>query len=226
MGSKVIGFRCPDDLAQEFAQFCEGADKTTGEVLRKLVDDMLYPGSGQGRLRERLEANRKAAPLADLEQLYGVEATKWIAEQVNTKIKEQLKEQLGDLVDEHLQLVQIDRGLTEADREHYDDALASLRSDLANLKIGVNVLVQTVNNNVEVCNEHFVKVARLFQFLAAHIHDGDGAVAVSPEKLLKAEVELADKRLGKIEGQPSIIKGKTGRPGYRYLEYINLSVKE
>lgn len=222
MGSKVIGFRCPDDLAQEFEQFCEGADKTTGEVLRKLVDDMLYPGSSQGRLQERLEANRKAAPLADLEQLYGVEATKWIAEQVNTKIKEQL----GDLVDEHLQLVQIDRGLTESDREHYDGALASLRSDLANLKIGVNVLVQTVNNNVEVCNEHFVKVARLFQFLAAHIHDGDGAVAVSHEKLLKAEVELADKRLGKIEGQPSIIKGKTDRPGYRYLEYIDLSVKE
>ena len=55
MGSKVIGFRVSDDLALEFKQFCEGAGKTTGEVLRKLVDDMLYPKSGRERIEERRE---------------------------------------------------------------------------------------------------------------------------------------------------------------------------
>ena len=206
MGSKVIGFRVPDDLAVEFEQFCEGAGKTTGEVLRKLVDDMLYPESGRKRLEERGE---------DLE---GMLAPIQLA-------LDTLAQQLKGF-DERLELVQVNRGLTEADKEHYDGALVELESRLAKLKEGVNKLVQTVNNNGEVCNDHFVKVARLFQFLAAHIHDGDGVVVVSPEILLKAEVELANKRLGKIEGQPTIIRGRTSAKGYRYLENIGLSVRK
>ncbi len=71
-----------------------------------------------------------------------------------------------------------------------------------------------------------MKVARLFQFLVAHIHDGDGVVAVSPENLLKAEVELANKHLGKIEGQPATIRGQVSTKGYRYLEYVDRSVRE
>jgi len=71
-----------------------------------------------------------------------------------------------------------------------------------------------------------VKVARLFQFLAAHIHDGDGLVAVSPENLFKAEVELANKRLGKIEGQPDIIHGQISAKGYRYLDHLDLSIRK
>ena len=62
--------------------------------------------------------------------------------------------------------------------------------------------------------------------IAAHIHDGDGVVAVSPENLLKAEVELANKRVGKIEGQPATIRGQASAKGYRYLEYVGLSVRE
>jgi len=207
MASKVIGFRVPEDLAKLFEQFCEAAGKTSGEVLRNLVDDLIYP---------------PGAELDSPERLYGVGATEQIAELVNT----QIKEQIGGLVDEHLKLVQIDRGLTEAEKEHYDGALTELESGLANLKVGVNKMVQTVNSNVEVCNEEFVKVARLFQFLAAHIHDGDGAVVVSPKELLAAEVKLADKRAGKIEGQPLTIQGKTALPGYKHLEHLNLSVRK
>ena len=206
MGSKVIGFRVPDDLAVEFEQFCEGAGKTTGEVLRKLVDDMLYPESGRKRLEERGE---------DLE---GMLAPIQLA-------LDTLARQLKGF-DERLELVQVDRGLTEAAKEHYDGALIELESRLAKLKEGVKEIVRTVNSNGEVCNDHFVKVARLFQFLAAHIHDGDGVVAVSPENLLKAEVELANKRLGKIEGQPAIFQGRASAKGYRYLEYVGLSVRE
>ncbi len=206
MGSKVIGFRVPNDLAVEFEQFCKGAGKTTGEVLRKLVDDMLYPESRRKRLEERGE---------DLE---GMLAPIQLA-------LDTLAQQLKGF-DERLELVQVDRGLTEADKEHYDGALIEMESRLAKLKEGVNNIVQIVSISSEVCNDHFVKVARLFQFLAAHIHDGDGVVAVSPENLLKAEVELANKRLGKIEGQPATIHGQASAKGYRYLEHLGLSIRE
>ena len=128
----MIGFRCPDDLAEGFEQYCGEAGKTSGEVLRKLVDDLLYPGSG----RERLKARQGVATLADLERLYGVNATQWVADQVNA----QIKEQLGHLVDEKLELVQIDRGLTEAEKRHYDASLASLERNLAKLKVSVDSL--------------------------------------------------------------------------------------
>ena len=206
MGSKVIGFRVPDDLAVEFEQFCERAGKTTGEVLRKLVDDMLYPESGRKRLKQRGE---------DLEGMI-------------TPIQlalDTLAQQLKGF-DERLELVQVDRRLTEADKEHYDGALIKLESRLAKLEEGVKRIVKTVNIHGEVCNDHFVKVARLFQFLAVHIHDGDGVAAVSSEDLLKAEVELANKRLGKIEGQPNVIRGKTSAKGYRYLDLLDLSIRE
>jgi len=167
MGSKVIGFRVPDDLAEGLERASDERGQTVGEFLRKLVDDFLYPGSGRDRLEERgkVEAH---------EDLSGVMIR-----------LDALAQQLKGF-DERLELVQVDRGLTEADKEHYDGALVELESGLAKLKGGVNKLVQTVNNNVAVCNDHFVKVGRLFQFLAAHIHDGDGAVVVSPKELLEA----------------------------------------
>lgn len=118
MASKVIGFRCPVDLAELFEQYCEAADKTTGEVLRKLVDDLIYP---------------PGAELDSPERLYGVSGTEQLVELVNAQVKEQLKEQLGDLVDEHLELVQIDQGLTEAEKRHYDSSLVRLGRELADL---------------------------------------------------------------------------------------------
>lgn len=210
-GSKVISFRLPVDLAEGFEKFCEEAAVTSGEILRKLVDDTVYPGA------------ELAAPAE--KQLYGVEATAQIVEIVNRQIKSQLDEQLGSMVDAHLELVQIDRGLTEAEKKHYDSSLAELDSRLVDLKVGINKLVQVVNDNVGVCNEEFVKVARLFQFLESHTHDDHGAVAVSDKKLLDAEVKLADKRSGKME-LPKIIHGKTDKPGYIYYDYLNISMRE
>ena len=115
-GSKVIACRLPADLAGEFEQYCEGAGVTSGEVLKKLVDDLLYPDKAQ---------------LDSSKQFYGVEATERIVELVNAQVKEQLEEQLGPAVDEHLELVQVDRALTEAEKEHYDETLASHGRELA-----------------------------------------------------------------------------------------------
>lgn len=120
-GSKVISFRLPADLAGEFERYCQEAVETSGEVLRRLVDEMLYPGSD------------REAELDSPEQIYGVKATAWIADQVNIQIKAQLVDQLGDLVDEHLELVQVDQALTEAEKEHYNGTLASHGRELADL---------------------------------------------------------------------------------------------
>jgi len=43
MGTKVIGVRVPDDLAGEFERYCDDSGQTIGQVLRKAIDDILYP---------------------------------------------------------------------------------------------------------------------------------------------------------------------------------------
>jgi len=205
MGSKVIGFRVPYDLAEEFKHACEERGQTTSEVLRQLVDDMLYPN------REEAALSTDESVLGRLDVLEGV--------------YEVLGKQLKDF-DERLELVQVNRGLTETDREHYDKSLADLSGELANLKSGVNKLVHTVNNNVEVCNESFKRVSRLFQFLDAHQHDSDGMISVSPKELLEAEVQLANKRVGELPDTDQVKPGRFAKPGWKFLEYLDLSVRE
>ena len=43
MGSRVVGFRVPDDLAEELEKVSSERGQSTSEFLRKLVDDALYP---------------------------------------------------------------------------------------------------------------------------------------------------------------------------------------
>jgi len=223
MGSKVVGFRCPNDLAEEFEQFCERAGKTTGEVLRKLVDDLIYPGSGRERLKERQEA----ASLAYPEQSYSVSTTEWIAEQVNT----QIKEQLGDLINDSLELVQIDRGMTEAEKEQLNELVGKM--DLLTQRI--DKTIEQDNRNIQMVNENSrewsEKVYLLFQALDKHTHSkltGGATMDSEAAKLIDAEVREADKHRGELpkSEEPNIIKGKTDKPGYKYLEHLNLSVKE
>lgn len=126
-GSKVIGFRVPADLAVEFEQYCKGAEVTSGEVLRKFVDDLLYPDR---------------AELDSPEHLYGVKGTEALVDLVNA----QIKAQVGNMVDERLELIQIDQGLADAEtREHYDEALAALRGGLAELRKGLAKLTAEVD---------------------------------------------------------------------------------
>jgi len=205
MGSKVIGFRVPDDLAEEFKHACEERGQTTGEVLRQLVDDMLYPN------REEAALSTDESVLGRLDVLEGV--------------YEVLGKQFKDF-DERLELAQVSRELTETDREHYDKSLADLSGELANLKSGANKLVRTVNNNGEVCNDHFVKVARLFQFLDAHQHNSDGMIRVSPNELLEAEVQLANKRVGELPDTDKVKSGRFAKPGWKFLEYLDMSIRE
>lgn len=43
MGSKIITFRVPDDLYEEFGSKCEEEGHNPSEKLRQFVDDYLYP---------------------------------------------------------------------------------------------------------------------------------------------------------------------------------------
>ena len=122
-----------------------------------------------------------------------------------------------------LESVKADRGLTKVDKEHYGTALVKLESRLTKLHEGTNNIVHTTNKNVKACNNQFIKVARLFQLLAVHIHNDYGVAIVSSEDLLKAEVELTNKRLREIEEQPDIIHGQITAKGYRHLENVDLS---
>jgi len=45
MASKVIGFRVPEDVAEELEKVSEQRGLTVAEFLRSLVDETLYPGT-------------------------------------------------------------------------------------------------------------------------------------------------------------------------------------
>ncbi len=210
MGSKVIGFRVPDDLAEEFKHACEQRGQTTGEVLRQLVDDMLYPN------REEAALSTDESVLGRLDLLEGV--------------YEVLGKQLKDL-DERLELSEVDRGLTEAEKEHLDE----LVSKMGLLTQRIDKIVEQENRNTRRVNENFLgwgnKVCLLFQALDKHTHSkltGGATMESEAAKLIDAEVRVADKHRGKLPGpeEPSIIQGKTAKPGYRYFEHLNLSVRE
>ena len=199
-------------------QFKHGIHPSAKSPPRKL--DLLV---SESKLEQLLDARfafftDRLDALNSQERLDGVSATEQMIEKINAQIVEQLHD-----FDERLELVQIDQGLTEADKE----SLASLESEFANLKTGVNKLVQTINNNVEMVNTKFRvwgdKVSRLFQLIDSHSHYENGTLKI-PE-LLDAEVALADKRVGDLPGD-DIRPGKVGKKGWKYLEILNLSIKE
>jgi len=58
MGSKTIGLRLPDDLAQELEKVSVEKGQTTSEFVRQLIDDALYPAKteAKGELGDDVEA--------------------------------------------------------------------------------------------------------------------------------------------------------------------------
>jgi len=213
-------------------QFKHGVRSSAQLPLQK-QDLLISESKLEQLLDERLGAiSEQVAELASPEQLYGVKATELIAEQVNTQIKAQLAEQLGDLVDEHLELVQIDRGLTEAEKEY----MAELGDKVDLLTQRIDKVVEQDNKNVKMVNDNCRdwgdKVHLLFQALDKHRHNsitGNATLDSRAAKLVDAEVVEADQQRGELLGaeeEPKTIQGKTSKPGYKYLEFLDLSVKE
>ena len=62
MASKVIGFRIPEDVAEELEKVSEKRDMTVTEFMRSLVDETLYPASdnnSQEKDTRKEKASRK-----------------------------------------------------------------------------------------------------------------------------------------------------------------------
>ena len=99
MASKNIGLRMPEDLAEEFRQFCEGGGKTTGQVLRKWVDDALYPPSADGGQEAELEKTSRISQLE--EQVAGLQEK----DDTNTEQIGQLNGTVAQLEEQQLERV-------------------------------------------------------------------------------------------------------------------------
>ena len=142
-----------------------------------------------------------------------------------------VKEQLGDLINDSLELVQIDRGMTEAEKEQLNELVGKM--DLLTQRI--DKTIEQDNRNIQMVNENSrewsEKVYLLFQALDKHTHGkltGGATMDSEAAKLIDAEVREADKHRGELpkSEEPNIIEGKTDKPGYKYFENLNLSVKE
>jgi len=92
MGSRVIGFRVPDDLAGELERVSGERGMTTAEFLRKLVDDTIYPSN-----------HEQTASLADTsigEQIDKLEDTQsWLNDEIGniSRRMDKLTEKIGQL---------------------------------------------------------------------------------------------------------------------------------
>ncbi len=209
MASKVIGFRVPEDLAEEFEQFCEGAGKTSGEMLRKLVDDVLYPESGRERLEERDEREALKNAAGRLESL------EESSEALTDKIAK-LEEEESDLGDRVAKLEETSPQAATNDKavlKEKDDRIAELErrkiSDFPGRDQGAFML-ETFSRMPSDTVAIMVATAGKAELLTEAAAERAQAKTVTPE----AEVE------------EQIIAGRTDKPGYQYLETLDISIWE
>ena len=115
------------------------------------------------------------------------------------------------------------------------EQLDELVSKMGLLTQRIDKIVEQENRNTRMVNENFLgwgnKVYLLFQALDKHTHSkltGGATMESEAANLIDAEVRVADKHRGELPGpeEPNIIQGKTAKPGYQYLEHLNLSVRE
>jgi len=189
MGSKVIGFRVPDDLAVELDRVSGERGMTTADFLRKLVDDTLYPGFG----RDRLEERRKVEAREDLSGL--------ISRLDNL---EQQKEQAGLAQEQSAERIkQLEQRLATAEQKRIDDYSPREKAEF------IIPWMQGLSG------EDFVRLA------LETGHEAQLVPAPDPEAVAKvAEI------MRKQDEEPQTIQGKTSKPGYRYFENLDLSVRE
>lgn len=213
MGSKVIGFRMPDDLADELERVSGERGMTTADFLRKLVDDVLYPSN-----RERSSTMPDAATKEQLNNL----------EETQASLVDELRA-LSNQVDklgEELQLARVTKAMLEATQDEVAKATA-LAAKVDDWRNSHNKLARVVNDNVEVVKRLPGVIEgqtdRLYQILLTYIEVG----TLSPEalELLRERAKAADSRRGELP-VVGIVKGKVTAPGYRYLPNIDMSIRK
>jgi len=213
MGSKVIGFRVPSDLAEELERVSGERGMTTADLLRKLVDDVLYPSN-----RERSSTMSDAATKEQLNNLEETRAS--LVDELHA-----LSNQV-DKLGEELELARVTKSMLEANEAEVAKVVA-LADKVDEWKDSHNKLARVVNDNVEVVKRLPEVIEgqtdRLYQILLTYIEVG----TLSPEvlKLLREQAKAADSRRGELP-MVGIVKGKVTAPGYRYLPNIDMSVRK
>ena len=135
MGSKVIGFRVPDDLAEQLERVSGERGMTTADFLRRLVDDALYPPNP--------ERTSSMADTSIEEQLGRLEHTQtWLVDEFNN-----LSKQI-DKPEELKELAEATKGIA-----HAGDKADEIRSEIERIdrdaKDKHNELARLVNGNIE-----------------------------------------------------------------------------
>lgn len=144
MGSKIIGFRVPDDLAEEIEKVSAEKGQTVTEFLRKLVDEALYPSKSTATLKDE---DGDEITLSDVyNEVQGHESN--IQEHYSdiAKLEQSLKT-LGERLDALVKLQDAD---TQSVIKMANDLNDSQRKTLSELTV-------RLNNHIVACNGWFDK---------------------------------------------------------------------
>lgn len=84
MGSRLVTFRIPEDLYEEFQQKCSDDGVTVSERLRKFIDNSIYPGSKPQAMREpRAEAEQTTVDEGDEDQKLDADRLYYLEERID-----------------------------------------------------------------------------------------------------------------------------------------------
>ncbi|MDP2919435.1 MAG: hypothetical protein Q8O43_04360 [Dehalococcoidia bacterium] len=153
MGSRVVGFRVPDDLAEELERVSDERGQTTAEFLRKLVDDALYPSKSAATLKDE---DGDDVTLSDLyEQLQGHEAN--------------IKENYSDIAALQKGIKTLGERLDKLDGLRNTDTSSIVRmvNDLHESQLkGLLNLTKTVDTNAKVHRSEIEKIQKMIEGLS------------------------------------------------------------
>lgn len=206
MASKVLGVRVPGDLAEEFEQKSAERGMTVTEVLRKLIDDMLYPSSSERATTmggvSRKQGQPELGPLEDRLELIETHID-WVisdlesTDKKTTELRNQTTDELTRLNDLVSKLGPI---------------INSINSKLTEFRDANNRLSGIVNNNSDQVKHGFAiaqaDLDLLYQVLDRHKHlvgrSGGiltGSATAPKSDLINKRIAEANDRRGKLEAK-------------------------
>ena len=212
MGSRMVGFRVPEDIYEEIERVSEERGVTTADFLRKLVDETLYPSSRGG--------TSTMANTSMKEQLGNLEDTlNWLTDEFNNLSNR--VDELGDIKE----LKRVANTMTEADRKELDKLSGKVghwEQQGRELEAKVGKLGEAVDHNAGVLNR-FVEVIggkverledgvnELKSVQASHTHNGLSSIPQLLNKVGKLEQNLSEVKAELGDAKKRAMRQPTGR---------------
>lgn len=163
-GSKLIGVRMPDDLAQELEAKAAEQGLSTSEFLRKLVDDALYPSTGkQADVSETSDKRSELETrLEKLEDFVGVKEPTGLDRLLGTDkpIAEQLEQHKRQLTDLGKQVGELTNRLNSTNSNTELTRVAEQTTKLSREVTDIKNRMLNVQNNKESVNNGLGKLER------------------------------------------------------------------